>query len=49
MSEVYEQVVLTCTTINVVIIIGCVVSWIVMKVHDRCEEKRKEQEKQNNQ
>lgn len=49
MSEIYEQVVLTCTTINVVIIIGCVVSWIVMKVHDRREEKRKEQEKQNNQ
>lgn len=49
MSEVYEQVILTCTTINVVIIIGCVLSWIGMKIHDHREEKRKQQDEQKNQ
>ena len=47
MSEVYEQDILTCTTINVFIIIGCVTSWIITKVHDRREEKRKKQDEQD--
>lgn len=49
MNAVYEQVILTCTTINVFIIIGCVTSWIITKVHDRREKKREEQEKQDKQ
>lgn len=49
MSEVYEQVILTCTTINVFIIIGCVTSWIITKVHDRRGKKREEQKKQDKQ
>lgn len=49
MNAVYEQVILTCTTINVFIIIGCVTSWIITKVHDRREKKRGDKEKQDNQ
>lgn len=49
MSEVYEQVILTCTTINVIIIISTVISWIGFKIHDRREKKRENKEKQDKQ
>jgi hypothetical protein len=49
MGEVYEQVVLTCTTINLFIIIGCLTSWIVTKVQDHREKKRKEKDSQDKQ
>lgn len=49
MNEVYEQVILTCTTINVVIMISCVISWIVIKIQDHREKKREEQDKKNKQ
>ena len=41
---VYSQVLITCTTINVVIIISTLTMWIGMKIHDRREKKNKEQE-----
>lgn len=41
---VYSQVLITCTTINVVIIISTLTMWIGTKIHDRREKKNKEQE-----
>ena len=41
---VYSQVLITCTTINVVIIISTLTMWIGTKIHDRREKKKKEQE-----
>ena len=42
MQDVYQQVILTCTTINVVICFGSLFTWIWMKVDDHREEKRRE-------
>lgn len=44
MQEVYEQVILTCTTVNVVIIFGSLFTWIWFKIDDHREKKRKERE-----
>lgn len=41
---VYTQVVVTCTTINVITIISTLVIWIGTKIHDRREKKKKERE-----
>lgn len=43
-QTVYSQVLITCTTINVVIIISTLTMWIGTKIHDHREKKRKEQE-----
>ena len=43
-QTVYSQVLITCTTINVVIIISTLTMWIGTKIHDRREKKKKEQE-----
>ena len=40
----YSQVLITCTTINVVIIISTLTMWIGTKIHDRREKKKKEKE-----
>ena len=45
MKEVYEQVMITCTTINVVIILSTLFSWIGIKVSDRRRKKKEEAEK----
>ena len=45
MNEVYQQVIITCTTINVVIIISTLVSWIGFKVSDHRRKKKEEAEK----
>lgn len=42
-QTVYSQVLITCTTINVVIIISTLTMWIGTKIHDRREKKKKEQ------
>ena len=39
---VYTQVIVTCTTINVISIISTLVIWIGTKIHDRREKKKKE-------
>lgn len=44
MQEVYQQVIVTCTTINVVIIISTLAMLIGTKLHDRREKKREEKE-----
>lgn len=41
---VYTQVIVTCTTINVITIISTLVIWIGTKIHDRREKKMKERE-----
>ena len=41
---VYSQVLITCTTINVVIIISTLTMWIGTKIHDRREKKKMEKE-----
>lgn len=41
---VYTQVIVTCTTINVITIISTLVIWIGTKIHDRHEKKKKERE-----
>ncbi len=41
---VYTQVIVTCTTINVITIISTLTMWIGTKIHDRREKKKKEQE-----
>lgn len=46
MQEVYQQVLVTCTTINVIICLGTLFGWILTKVSDHREKKRKEREKQ---
>ena len=43
-QTVYSQVLITCTTINVVIIISTLTMWIGTKIHDWREKKKKEQE-----
>ena len=41
---VYSQVLITCTTINVVIIISTLTMWIGTKIHDRREKKKMEKD-----
>lgn len=41
---VYTQVIVICTTINVITIISTLVIWIGTKIHDRREKKMKERE-----
>ena len=43
---VYSQVIITCTTINVVIIISTLTMFIGTKIHDHREKKKKEREEQ---
>ncbi len=45
-QTVYSQVIITCTTINVVIIISTLTMWIGTKIHDHREKKKKEREEQ---
>ena len=45
MNIIYEQVVLTCTIINGFIVAGCVISWIISKLHDRRDKKQARQKK----
>lgn len=45
-QTVYQQVIVTCTTINVVIIISTITMWVGTMLHDRREKKKKEKEKQ---
>lgn len=45
MKEVYAQVLITCTTINVVIIISYLVSWIGYKISDHRRKKKETAEK----
>jgi hypothetical protein len=40
---VYTQVIVTCTTINVITIISTLVIWIGTKIHDHREKKKEEQ------
>ena len=46
-QTVYSQVLITCTTINVVIIISTLTMWIGTKIHDWREKKKKEQEEKS--
>ena len=39
---VYMQVIVTCTTINVITIISTLVIWIATKIHDHREKKKEE-------
>ncbi len=41
---VYSQVIITCTTINVISIISMLGIWIADKLHDRREKKKRERE-----
>lgn len=41
---VYSQVMITCTTINVVIIISTLTMWIGTIIHDKREKKKLEKE-----
>lgn len=41
---VYTQVIVTCTTINVITIISTFLIWMGNKLHDHREKKKKEQE-----
>lgn len=43
---VYSQVIITCTTINVISIISMLGIWIADKFHDRREKKKREREEQ---
>ena len=43
---VYSQVIITCTTINVISLISMLGIWIADKLHDRRERKKKEREEQ---
>lgn len=45
-QTVYQQVIVTCTTINVVIIISTITMWVGTMLHDRREKKKKEKEEQ---
>jgi hypothetical protein len=45
-QTVYSQVLITCTTINVVIIISTLTMWIGTKIHDHREKKKQEREEQ---
>lgn len=42
MKEVYEQVLITCTTINVVIVLSTLFSWISIKISDHRRKKKEE-------
>jgi len=44
MQDVYQQVIVTCTTINVMICLVSLFSWIGFKVSDHREKKRRERE-----
>ncbi len=44
MQDVYQQVIITCTTINVIICLGSLFGWIGIKISDYKEKKRKERE-----
>lgn len=44
---VYAQVIITCTTINVISLISMLGIWIAGKFHDRRERKKKEKEGQD--
>ena len=46
-QTVYSQVLITCTTINVVIIISTLTMWIGTKIHDHREKKKKELEEKS--
>ncbi len=37
---VYLQVIITCTTINVIIIITSIAMWVVSLMHDHCDKKK---------
>ena len=43
---VYSQVIITCTTINIISLISMLGIWIADKLHDRRERKKKEREEQ---
>ena len=43
-QTVYQQVIVTCTTINVVIIISTITMWVGTLLHDRREKKKQERE-----
>lgn len=43
---VYSQIIITCTTINVISLISMLGIWIADKLHDRRERKKKEREEQ---
>ena len=45
-QTVYSQVLITCTTINVITIISMLSIWIGNKIHDHREKKKKEREEQ---
>ena len=45
MKDVYQQVLITCTTINVVIIISTLTSWIGFKISDHRRKKKEDAEK----
>lgn len=45
MKDVYQQVLITCTTINVVIIISTLTSWIGFKISDHRRKKKEAAEK----
>ncbi len=40
MNIIYEQVILTCTIINGFIVAGCVISWIISRLHDHRDKKQ---------
>lgn len=44
MRDVYQQVIVTCTTINVMIFLTSVISWIGIKISDHKDKKRRERE-----
>jgi hypothetical protein len=46
MQNVYQQVIITCTTINVIIGITAISSIIWMKISEHREKKRKKREEQ---
>ena len=41
---VYSQVLITCTTINVIVIISTLTMWIGTMIHDKREKKKMEKE-----
>ena len=43
---VYSQVLITCTTINVITIISMLSIWIGNKIHDHREKRKQEREEQ---
>lgn len=43
-QTVYSQVIIICTTINVVVIISTLTMWIGTKVHDHREKKKNDRE-----